>query len=205
MKQSIKSFALIKRGRIFHQPNRSKSTIPSKLYIGFYTHRVTVIRSSKHSNVLSTYTMQQRHFSRDVPNHTPKPTDTQIINFHAEMDRLFDEYEANDSYDSISVSDKTTECEKCKIVIENVLEPFTHKLLPNHPNIKCYVSILDEKALLLTISKLTGVSSINLEQYFRALSHDKINEKDATQFDDSCQYNGQISYCRVSPIASNLC
>eukprot|EP00483_Globobulimina_turgida_P010536 UN10557 len=191
IKQSMKSFKLIQSGGIFHLSNRSKSTIPCKLYIGFYTNRV--IRTSKHSNKLSI--IQQRHC-------TSKPTDAQIIKFQVEIDRLFDEYESNDA---IAISDEITECKKCTIVIERFLEPFTHKLLPTHPNIKCYVSILDEEALLLSISNLTGISTINLEQYFTSLTKNKIDEKDATQFDDSFQYNGQLLYCRVSAIASDIC
>ena len=97
-----------------------------------------------------------------------------------------------------------SECEKCKLVTEKYLESYK-KLLPDHENIKCYISINDEEELLLSISSLTGLSLLNIKQFFKDEARNKINESELTVNDNSFQYDGILYYCRISEIATDIC
>eukprot|EP01083_Nonionella_stella_P093325 261526_1 len=123
--------------------------------------------------------------------------------FQDEISRLFDEYKSTESVGNIA--NKMNDCERCQFVIQRFLQPFTERLMPIHPNIKCYVEIEKEKELLNAISAITGVSTGSLKQYYKELAEYKIDERDLTIFHDSFQSNGKISYCSVSEIAYDIC
>lgn len=126
------------------------------------------------------------------------------MEFMSKISGLFNEYTRNGLIDILD-KENLSECDKCKLVTEKYLECFTQTILPNHKNIKCYVPILEEEKLLISISDLTGVSIIDLKQYFKELGSHKIDEKDVSSHHDSFQYDGKVHYCRVSAIADDIC
>lgn len=177
------------------------------LYRGYYTNRIV-----KPLSIISRRAIvnipNRNHNSNAYPNPNPNPnpnlTDKHRMEFMVKINNLYHHYKKTGITD-IPDDDKLSECDKCKLVIEKYLHPFTLTILPNHPNIKCCVAIQDEEQLLLSISKLTGVSQLDLRQYFKDLASTKIDEKDVLTHQNSFQYDGKVHYCRVSAIAHDIC
>ena len=193
---------LIRLNATRHHSNRNKSVIGYQLHRGYYTNRLIIHQNYPTISMISRRTVGNVANGNSDPN--PNPTKDQRIEFMVRINKLYIEYKQTGII-GISDDEKLSECDKCKLVTERYLDPFTLTILPNHANIKCCVPILEEEQLLLSISQLTGVSELNLKQYFKDIASNKIDEKDVSVHQNSFQYNGNVHYCRVSAIAHDIC